>query len=1091
MVGTVIAMAAADEVLWRGFVTRLIAERVGSRTAWLYAIVPYALAQVPTMWALARSRGRAESVLPIARHRRRLRVGRARPAAARTTRPRHRVARALQLVRADDVSLWGAAERLQPRSMAVNVRILAPRPIAGGDVEESRRRLLLSVTSARSISPCSSTARIRRSARCSCAWPEDVLTVARSGLGPRDPRTYRRRALATIGDLSDTDAVRANLRRFATREKMRIAARELLPGVGSDVDVTARELSDLADVCLDIALREACCGPRRASASRRTRSGGRCAFVVIGMGKLGGRELNAGSDVDLISSTRPTKASSKKTAQPTDLTLHEYFTRVAQRITATLEEPPRTASSGGSICASVPRARAEPLVNALAAAERYYETWGRTWERAALVRARPVAGDLRVRRAGARGARAVHLAARREPEDRRRDARPPRARARRAQRRSGARSQARSGRHSRGRVLRPVAPADLGRARAEGAEHEHPRRAPPSARRGLVTDREATEVSRRVPRAPPPRAPHPVRDRPADAHAARRATLSSVESRDRSASRASAQLEADLDKTRASAWPRASRRSPPERARERREPASLETSLLALDAADESAVLAWLPTRFGTTRLARSRAPSPRARAPPRLLRSAPPTRDQYPELAPLLVEALSDAADPEQATRLMAAFFARLSRRASTCARSPTIRGRRAGSRGSSARARSSASRGRASRARRSPALRHAARRPGERARSGRRRGRGAAAGVGRDADEFVGALRRAKRRVTMEVGPRRSRRRARHARVHLGARARSPTPRSITPRASPCAKKGEPRSEGSRSSPWASSAAARSATAPTSISSSSTTTRGERERSGALHSRRPSASSVCSARRTATAPATSSIRASVPRETKGFSSFRSTPSRATKSRARRPDWERQALVKARFCAGDAELGSGWKRSRTPRPTSAALRRRRSVHHLRIADGEGARRRADRRLGTRALRPQGRTRRSRRRRVRNPMAADEIRAGSARAHAPTPKPPRRARDLRVPRSAPRGALFATATAFFVSSSSACACIHGTSAQLIEEGAPGLAILARRVGMRDGPRGSASEALLSHYVAVTTEVRAAYLAVLGEKPNPG
>lgn len=50
--GTLIVMAIADEVLWRGFVTRLIAERMGSRTAWLYAIVPYAFAQVPTMWAL-------------------------------------------------------------------------------------------------------------------------------------------------------------------------------------------------------------------------------------------------------------------------------------------------------------------------------------------------------------------------------------------------------------------------------------------------------------------------------------------------------------------------------------------------------------------------------------------------------------------------------------------------------------------------------------------------------------------------------------------------------------------------------------------------------------------------------------------------------------------------------------------------------------------------------------------------------------------------------------------------------------------------------------------------------------------------------
>ena len=56
---------------------------------------------------------------------------------------------------------------------------------------------------------------------------------------------------------------------------------------------------------------------------------------------------------------------------------------------------------------------------------------------------------------------------------------------------------------------------------------------------------------------------------------------------------------------------------------------------------------------------------------------------------------------------------------------------------------------------------------------------------------------------------------------------------------------------------------------------------------------------------------------------------------------------------------------------------------------------------------------------------------------------------------------------------------------HGTSAPLLEEGAPGLAVLARRLGMRDGPRGSAADALLAHYVAVTTDVRAAYLAVLG------
>ena len=56
---------------------------------------------------------------------------------------------------------------------------------------------------------------------------------------------------------------------------------------------------------------------------------------------------------------------------------------------------------------------------------------------------------------------------------------------------------------------------------------------------------------------------------------------------------------------------------------------------------------------------------------------------------------------------------------------------------------------------------------------------------------------------------------------------------------------------------------------------------------------------------------------------------------------------------------------------------------------------------------------------------------------------------------------------------------------HGTSVNLLEEGAPGLVTLARRMGMRDGPRSRADHTLLERYVAVTTDVRTAYLRVLG------
>jgi glutamate-ammonia-ligase adenylyltransferase len=56
---------------------------------------------------------------------------------------------------------------------------------------------------------------------------------------------------------------------------------------------------------------------------------------------------------------------------------------------------------------------------------------------------------------------------------------------------------------------------------------------------------------------------------------------------------------------------------------------------------------------------------------------------------------------------------------------------------------------------------------------------------------------------------------------------------------------------------------------------------------------------------------------------------------------------------------------------------------------------------------------------------------------------------------------------------------------HGTSVRLIEEGAPGLASLARRMGLRDGPRGPAEQALLERYVSVTSAVRDAFLRVVG------
>ncbi len=228
------------------------------------------------------------------------------------------------------------------------------------------------------------------------AHPEDLL-VCRTASHPRDARAYRRLASLACGELDDPARVRRGIRRFAVREKLRVAARELIAYPGQDVDVTARELSDLAEVCCEVALGEALAWAGARFGNPTTAEGAACGFVVVGAGKLGGRELNAGSDIDLLlfyetddGSVRPPPLEGAATPH----TLHEHFTRVAQRMVATLDEATDEGIAWRVDLRLRPEGARGPLAMSLAAAERYYETWGRTWERAALLRARPIAGDL-------------------------------------------------------------------------------------------------------------------------------------------------------------------------------------------------------------------------------------------------------------------------------------------------------------------------------------------------------------------------------------------------------------------------------------------------------------------------------------------------------------------------------------------------------------------------------------------------------------------------------------------------------------------------------------------------------------------------
>ncbi len=113
-------------------------------------------------------------------------------------------------------------------------------------------------------------------------------------------------------------------------------------------------------------------------------------LIVLGLGKLGGRELNYSSDIDLILLYDPDRVPAQKPYE-----IQSHFLRLARSFIAMLSE--RTLD--GMAFRVDLRLRPDPISTPLAIstqfAERYYENRGQTWERIALVKARPVAGDLR------------------------------------------------------------------------------------------------------------------------------------------------------------------------------------------------------------------------------------------------------------------------------------------------------------------------------------------------------------------------------------------------------------------------------------------------------------------------------------------------------------------------------------------------------------------------------------------------------------------------------------------------------------------------------------------------------------------------
>ena len=191
-----------------------------------------------------------------------------------------------------------------------------------------------------------------------------------------------------VAKCRDEAHLAAALRDFRADELVRLGVRELEFGTAVEV---GRELSRLAEVCLDVAiefytaqLTEKYGPPLYTDEKGNTHPAHLC---VVGMGKLGGEELNFISDIDIL------YVYSSDSGHAGGLTLHEYFCKLAECITSCLAEVTDKDVVFHVDLRLRPEGARGVIANSLPSLERYYESWGHPWERQAWLKARPCAGN--------------------------------------------------------------------------------------------------------------------------------------------------------------------------------------------------------------------------------------------------------------------------------------------------------------------------------------------------------------------------------------------------------------------------------------------------------------------------------------------------------------------------------------------------------------------------------------------------------------------------------------------------------------------------------------------------------------------------
>jgi glutamate-ammonia-ligase adenylyltransferase len=199
---------------------------------------------------------------------------------------------------------------------------------------------------------------------------------------------YQQRLQTRLAQVNDEATLQQQLRFFRHREMVRIIWRDL--SGWADLAETVRELTALADCCVEQALNKLYQWQTELLGTPMDELAQPQHLIVLGMGKMGAGELNLSSDIDLIF-TYPDDGETQGARK--SLTNEEFFTRLGRKLIQALDNVTVDGFVFRVDMRLRPFGESGSLVASFDAMEDYYQTQGREWERYAMIKARPVTGS--------------------------------------------------------------------------------------------------------------------------------------------------------------------------------------------------------------------------------------------------------------------------------------------------------------------------------------------------------------------------------------------------------------------------------------------------------------------------------------------------------------------------------------------------------------------------------------------------------------------------------------------------------------------------------------------------------------------------